>query len=663
MATRPPRRPFTLARMRFAIGRFLLAGSLLSSPLAQAGLQLVLDRHQLTPPEMQASQTLLADATALLPPLLVEQMDHHVPVRWSERLPDEVFGRATPSGTLELNRRWLADLSAGGEGAFPEGRQHGNLRQELLATLIHELAHLYDQGRYWRAEQQTLLRQCRARYRTQGKAGLPAECRGQTERRFTLSDDPRFLDLAGWPQQAGRRGARERANRQSYRSPDQYELYSPAEYLAVNLEYFLLDPQYPCRRPALHAYLKDHFDWAPPASNCPAEIPYLYAGLDTERSALGWLDPERVYAVHYLLAEPNDQWVSRWGHSMLRLVICAPGRTPGPDCLLDLDHHLVLSFRAFVDDLQLSSLDGLVGNYPSRLFMLPLQKVVDEYTQLELRDLSSVPLRMDEQARRRLVEQAATLHWSYDGTYYFITNNCAVETLKLLRSGSALTSLHDLDSLTPTGLLELLHARGVADLEPLQNRETALRRGYYFDSYRERYGHMFEVLRSQLRIPFDRLEDWFASPAHDREAWFTGAGTRSSAALLVLEQAIQRRHVLEIQQDLKQRFLAADAPQELTEAAQMMQGLLSGSSFLSRPGELLSEGYGLPQPEESERFLQLAADKQQALLTTADDLEQRLLSLMNAQQRLQLDATGANIDLLVKQLRRLHSQSGGIQLP
>ena len=649
--------------MRPAIGFFLLVGLLLGSPLAQAGLQLVLDQRQLTPAQVQSSQTLLADVSATLPPLLVEQMDLRVPVRWSKRLPEAVFGRATPGGALELNQRWLADLTAGREGTFPEGRQHGTLRRELLATLIHELAHLHDGGRYWRADQQTLLRQCRTRYRTQGAAGLPAECRGQTERRYSLSDDPRFLDLAGWPQQTGRRGARESVNRQSYRSPDQYELYSPAEYLAVNLEYFLLDPQYPCRRPALHGYFKAHFDWAPTESDCPAEIPYLYAGLDTERPALGWLDPERVYAVHYLLAEPNEKWVSRWGHSMLRLVICAPGRPPGPDCLLDLDHHLVLSFRAFVDDLQLSSWDGLLGNYPSRLFMLPLQKVVDEYTQLELRDLSSVPLRMDDQARRRLVEQAATLHWSYDGTYYFISNNCAVETLKLLRSGSALPELHDLDSLTPTGLLELLHTRGLADLEPLQDRQAALRQGYYFDSYRERYNHMFDVLRSQLQVPFERLEDWFTSPASDRQTWFTAADTRSTAALLVLEQAIQRRHVLEIQQDLKQRFLSADAPQELTEAAQMMQGLLSGSSFLSRPGELLSEGYGLPQPQESQRFLQLAAGKQQALLATADDLERRLLSLMNAQQRQQLDATGANIRLLSQQLRRLHSQSGGVQLP
>ena len=47
----------------------------------------------------------------------------------------------------------------------------------------------------------------------------------------------------------------------------------------------------------------------------------------------------------------------------------APGRPRGADCRLDLDHHLVLSFRAFVGDVQLSSWDGLTGAYNKRYFM------------------------------------------------------------------------------------------------------------------------------------------------------------------------------------------------------------------------------------------------------------------------------------------------------
>ncbi len=128
---------------------------------------------------------------------------------------------------------------------------------------------------------------------------------------------------------------------------------------------------------------------------------------------LGHVDPERVYEIDYLLAEANQNLVSRWGHSMLRLVICAPGRPRGPDCRLDLDQHLVLSYRAFVGDVQLSSWDGLVGKYPSRLFVLPLAQVIDEYTKTELRGLASVPLRLcttrDQRHRRTRCRDALEL--------------------------------------------------------------------------------------------------------------------------------------------------------------------------------------------------------------------------------------------------------------
>src|SRR5690606_7635007 len=129
--------------------------------------------------------------------------------------------------------------------------------------------------------------------------------------------------------------------------------------------------------------------------------------------------------------------MSRWGHSMLRLVICAPGRPRGPACRLDLEHHLVLSYRAFVGDVQLSNWDGLTGAYPSRLFILPLAQVIEEYTKVELRSLASVPLRLSRGEIEELAARAAEQHWSYDGDYWFLSNNCAVETLKLLRTGTA----------------------------------------------------------------------------------------------------------------------------------------------------------------------------------------------------------------------------------
>ena len=126
--------------------------------------------------------------------------------------------------------------------------------------------------------------------------------------------------------------------------------------------------------------------------------------------------------------------------------------------------------HAFVGDVQLSSWDGLTGAYPSRLFVLPLHQVIEEYTKVELRSLASVPLTLDRRQLEHLVEHAAAMHWSYDGDYWFLSNNCAVETLKLLRSGTDHPALKDLDSIMPNGLLKLLEGRGVSG-DDLQLRQ------------------------------------------------------------------------------------------------------------------------------------------------------------------------------------------------
>ncbi|OYT97466.1 MAG: hypothetical protein CFE49_01755 [Pseudomonas sp. PGPPP3] len=642
--------------------------SLLGGPVQ--ALQLHLDTEGLSPAERQASQQLIDQALAALPPSFQQRLDKSVRLRWSDELPDNVYGSANQLlARLELNAQLLPKLVDGSAAREQTGRAHGTLQRELLASLLHELTHLYDRARLWDTETQHLQQNCRRRVASAGLIGLPAECRGQTARRFSLSDDPRLLDLAGWPQYVGRRGQREQHNGQVARSPDAYELSNPREFVAVNLEYFLLDPSYACRRPELYAYWQQHFGWAPAARQaCGSQLAYLNAGSDFGRQPLGQLDPERIYAVDYLLAEANSEWVSRFGHSMLRLVICAPGRPRGPACRLDLDQHLVLSYRAFVGDVQLSSWAGLTGGYPSRLFVLPLSQVIDEYTKIELRSLASVPLKLSRSEQDALVRRAAELHWSYDGSYFFISNNCAVETLKLLRSGSDAAPINDLDSILPNGLLEVLDARGLADTSVLADPREALRLGYRFDSYRERYQAMFEVLKSQLPIPQQAVEDWLDLPAKQRQPWLTRADLRTSAALLLLEQAAQRRQLLRAQEQIKQRYLSArdnsSADPALAKAGSTLEQLLANSGFLSRPAELLgSQGYGLPQPAEWQQLQATSTERQQHLRRLSDDLELEVRALLDPAQVVELEQTEANLAQLSQHLRALHKASGGLVLP
>ncbi|MCM2462013.1 DUF4105 domain-containing protein [Pseudomonas sp. CG7] len=645
-----------------AAGVLLLTGS-----MAQAGLQLHLNVEGLSPAQQQASQALLDEAMQALPPRFIERLDRRINVGWTDQMPANAYGQASLVSQLDLNSNLLDSLVDGSAATQKTQRPHGTVRREMLATVLHELTHIYDRSRLWPDAERTLIQRCTRRNGSAGLIGLPDECRGQNDRRFTLSDDPRLLDLAGWPQYVGRRGAREQHNRQVARSPDLYETSSPKEFVAVNMEYFLLDPSYACRRPALYRYYREHFGWAPAAKDtCAQSFAFLNAGNDFAKTPLGKVDPERVYAIDYLLAEANQNWVSRWGHSMLRLVICAPGRPRGPDCRLDLDQHLVLSYRAFVGDVQLSSWDGLVGKYPSRLFVLPLAQVIDEYTKTELRSLASVPLILSRTEIEETVEHAAEMHWSYDGNYYFLSNNCAVESLKLLRSGSNNKQLNDLDSIMPNGLLEVLKGRGLADTSVLDDPKEALRLGYHFDSFRERYQAMFDVLKKYLPIKQQTVEDWLALDAAERRVWFDQADLRTSAALLLLEQASYRRQLLLAQDEVKQRYLGARELQNggMERANATLQQILANSGFLSRPAELLgSSGYGLPQPSEWQRLESESSLRQKQLQTLTGDLDKEVRALLEPSRAAEIAASEANVKEIGEHLRELHKAGGGLELP
>jgi hypothetical protein len=632
-----------------------------------ADLRLSLNTEGLSAAQQKASQALLDEALAALPPLFVSKLDRKVNVSWSDHMPSNAYGQADGSGQLDLNRNLLASLTDGSAATTKTTRPHGTVRKEMLATVLHELTHIYDRGQFWPENQRSLIIMCGRRENSLGKVGLPDKCRGQTDRRFTLSDDPRLLDLAGWPQYVGRRGDREEKNGQVARSPDIYEISSPLEFVAVNMEYFLLDPAYACRRPALYDYYKQHFGWAPAAKDeCPKSYPFLNAGNDFAREPLGKLDPERVYEVDYLLAEANQNLVSRWGHSMLRLVICKPGRPRGPDCRLDLDQHLVLSYRAFVNDLQLSSWSGLTGAYPSRLFVLPLGQVIDEYTKTELRSLASVPMKLSRGEIDGLVQHAAEMHWAYDGNYWFISNNCAVENLKLLRSGTNDPKLQGLDSILPNGLLEVLKGRGLADTSVLDDPKEALRLGYRFDSYRDRYQAMFDVLRKNMPVKQSTVEDWLALPAKDRTPWFAQADLRTSAAMLLLEQASLRRQLLLAQDEVKQRYLSAREQKDnsVAHATGTLQDILANSGFLSRPAELLgSGGYGLPQEGEWQRLEAESSQRQKQLQRLTGDLDKEVRALLEPDRAKEIAATEDNLKQVGEHLRALHKAAGGLELP
>ncbi len=571
---------------------------LLIAHVAHAADRLQLDPSGLDPAQQQLANQTLADVQSLLPDGLLRALPAQVQVRWSDGLSAEVHGRAF-AGRITLRRDLLDD---GMPGA----------RRARRSALVHELTHVADRtGASW-------------------------------------SRSARWRDLAGWQRKPWHLGRGD--NDFHDRSPDAYELKDPAEYLAVNAEHFVLDSEFACRRPALAQWYQAHFGTPPslPLPQCATTLPFLQAESEEGAASLLHLDPARVYAVDYLFAEGSAQPMSRWGHSMLRLVICKPGRAPGPDCRLDLEYHRVLSFRAFVGDVQISNWRGLTGGYPSRLFVLPLQQVVDEYTKVELRGLQSLPLRLQRDEIASLLERTAQVHWSYDGRYFFVSNNCAVETAKLLQAGVPRLGEAELAQLSPRGLKRRLVRLDVLDEGVLTDRDAAQAQGYYFASARDHYQQLFGVAAAQLALPARDVRGWLKLPAQRRAPWLLQGDLRASAGLLLLEQAAQRRAELRARDMLKRQLLAAPDSTE----ARSLRGLLEQSGQWLRPGTLLQDGgYGLPLGDEQALLSEAVTTASAQAVPAWQALRIQLRQQLPVKQRNEMDAIDANLAALGAHLR------------
>lgn len=365
----------------------------------------------------------------------------------------------TQAHRIQLNPRFIHEIVRGRENSTQYPCGHRNYYDLAQATLIHELMHVYDMSTsFFQA---------------------------------TLSDDEHFQVLAGWYKRGILFPELESSNAQTFRfpqkarSPDPYEFESTRESLAVHFEYFVMDPSYACRKPGLYRLFSQRLGFRPhPETDCQSfRWITLQNNSPSSKRAVEYfdLDPSRLYQIHYLLADTGQAMMSRWGHSMFRLVYCSPRRKNtdgsqyvGPDCIRDVGHHLVVSYRAHITEPRIDSLKGLMGKYPSQMFILTLADVVKEYTVGELRDVLSYPLLLDSNQRAQFVDQVMDQYWSYQGRYYFLSNNCAVESMNLIKAATGNSIMMDENIFTPKGLIKALKKSGLLDDSMFANLVRAL---------------------------------------------------------------------------------------------------------------------------------------------------------------------------------------------
>ncbi len=339
---------------------------------------------------------------------------------------------------------------------------HGTFLKLLKAVLIHELTHVKDNHE-------------------------------------KISLDPEFQRIVG-VKKITLNSKKKVINQVLEVSPDPYEFKNLEESLAVNAEYLILDPEYECRKPASAEYLSKRLG-IQLKRMCQKNYDILLQSsfLEDHYQTKASIDPKRVYQIHYLFASKGESLMSRWGHAMFRLVICAPFRTEiSEDCLQDISHHIVLSYRAKISDPSINYASGLTGKYPSQLYLLRYMEVLQEYTKFELRDLISIPLNLSFDQKKDFLNLTIERFWTYQGKYYFLDNNCGTEAVKQLSSVLTDSESALIRSTTPLRIYkDIINSKNnftVYRIDTLSRQELK-DKGYLVESMHENFYESFQFLK------------------------------------------------------------------------------------------------------------------------------------------------------------------------
>jgi len=396
-------------------------------------------------------------------------------------------------------------------------------------------------------------------------------------------------------------------------SPDPYEFRNLEEAFAVNFEYYQLDDDYPCARPGWSAYFDSLFGVSRGA-DCRAHREILLNSHVTsdnlERRVS--LNPDRIYEVHYLHASEGEAMASRWGHAMFRLVVCAPWReAPGPDCINDVSHDLVLSYRANIADLTINYIRGLFGSYPSQLFVYELPEIIKEYTRLEFRDLVSVPIAFTRNELETFLAVTLERYWNYEGKYYFLWNHCGTETVRHL-AAAAPAKAEGIGARTPRRIYRTLAVSDAVDKTRIVGIVSADEPSpYFFPSMEPEYTAAFNALQVRGLFPDWTLADMIADSRAPERAELYGAlladssftdASRSEreatlANLLLIERLLQEHEQKKISEGIVRLLLGGDA-------ATLDAVKAAIAALNDQPWEVVNAGgYGIPSRAAVDAYL------------------------------------------------------------
>lgn len=482
---------------------------------------------------------------------------------------------------------------------------HGSFRNMLRATIIHELTHVKDNAE-------------------------------------NISTDADFQRIVGM-KKISSRSKKKVMNANSATSPDAYEFTNLEESLGVNVEYLVLDPEFECRKPATAQFLSKRMN-IPLKGECQKNYKVLAqsAFLEDNYQLSTSIDPKRIYQVHYLFAGKGQQLMSRWGHAMFRLIVCAPHRkVAGPECLNDVSHHLALSYRAYMADMNLNYMKGMFGGYPSQLFVMRFLEIQQEYTKFELRDLYSVPLKMTAAQKSEFIDITLERYWTYQGKYYFFDNNCGTETKKHLAVALDEEQADQISSITPLKLYNdiVKHENDLSDgnIQGL-SEEQMLAKRYLIPSMFQDFNTSYQFLRPYMSsfkdtdfnkflkkttararlMDLERLKDVYAD--------MTDLNLKKQIVMKLnhLERYLSTRYMMAIPKKAMEKM---DKDQDLKNAVMKMGESLKELSV--QPWNVVDSAYGVPTANEFETlYPEFIESRKDAVEMSLDTQMENLESLL-----------------------------------
>ena len=222
---------------------------------------------------------------------------------------------------------------------------HKSYKKLAEATLIHELSHAFDAQKMNDTKNIKLAKKCR-KFKKSYYVYPSKACEQRVRENDNISDLIQYRHLSGWGDKGILFPSSSLSHHVVKRSPLPYEYKSRKEHFPVNMEFFLLDPEYKCRRPSLYRFFSKYFEHTPfPEFDCQVNT-YLKLNniIDKVMTSVD-LKNKTIQGIHYLYATSGKKISQKLGTGMFRVVLCDRSNSSSKSCVKDSDDDIVFTYR------------------------------------------------------------------------------------------------------------------------------------------------------------------------------------------------------------------------------------------------------------------------------------------------------------------------------